>query len=286
MSADPGRYDGRRVVVTGCASGIGDQVARRVVELGGSVLGLDLHEPTAEVDAFVPVDLTSAEAIDGAVAAISGPVDALFNCAGISGAFEPLSVWSVNFLGMRHLSEALVPRLAAGAAVANVGSLGAAAFETNLPVVAGLLRTDGYPAGIQWCRENLASVGKDSYRLSKTAVIAYTLREGAALAARGIRVNCISPGVTDTPFLDATRRAYGEDRLKVEAPLGRFARPEEQAAVLVFLNSDAASYVTAQNIWVDGGLMGGATVGLLDAAKFGFTPRSSLATEPTEGTAP
>jgi NAD(P)-dependent dehydrogenase (short-subunit alcohol dehydrogenase family) len=74
------------------------------------------------------------------------------------------------------------------------------------------------------------------------------------LGAKGIRINCTAPGVTDTPILDQLRSAYGQDFLdSFETPLGRAADSEEQASVLAFLNSSAASYITGQVIWVDGG---------------------------------
>ena len=76
----------------------------------------------------------------------------------------------------------------------------------------------------------------------------------AALGAKGIRINCTAPGVTDTPILDQLRTAYGQEFLdSFQTPLGRVAGPAEQASVLVFLNSAAASYITGQVIWVDGG---------------------------------
>jgi NAD(P)-dependent dehydrogenase (short-subunit alcohol dehydrogenase family) len=81
----------------------------------------------------------------------------------------------------------------------------------------------------------------------------------AALGGRGIRINCTGPGVTDTPILDQLRTAYGQEYLDgIPKPLGRVADPAEQAAVLVFLNSQAASYITGQVLWVDGGNIGAA----------------------------
>ncbi len=75
-----------------------------------------------------------------------------------------------------------------------------------------------------------------------------------ALGAKGIRINCTAPGVTDTPILDQLRSAYGQEFLdSFKTPLGRVAGPDEQASVLVFLNSAAARYITGQVIWVDGG---------------------------------
>jgi NAD(P)-dependent dehydrogenase (short-subunit alcohol dehydrogenase family) len=90
--------------------------------------------------------------------------------------------------------------------------------------------------------------------LSKEAIILYGMKHAVALGARGIRINCTAPGVTDTPILDQLRTKYGQAYLDdIPKPLGRVSNPDEQAAVLVFLNSSAAGYLTGQVLWVDGG---------------------------------
>ena len=111
------RYDGRRVVVTGCASGIGEHVARQLTELGAEVVGLDVQRPALQLKQFHQVDLADAASIDRAAAAIDGRIDALFNIAGVSsGIGEPLRVVTVNFLGTRRFTEALVPMMPPGSA--------------------------------------------------------------------------------------------------------------------------------------------------------------------------
>jgi NAD(P)-dependent dehydrogenase (short-subunit alcohol dehydrogenase family) len=90
----------------------------------------------------------------------------------------------------------------------------------------------------------------------------------AALGGRGIRINCTGPGVTETPILDQLRGAYGQGFLDdIPKPLGRVSEPEEQAAVLVFLNSQAASYISGQVLWVDGGNLGVATARELEEGR-------------------
>ena len=98
------------------------------------------------------------------------------------------------------------------------------------------------------------AIADGGYRLSKEAIILYGMRRVSELGARGIRINCTGPGVTETPILDQLRSAYGQGFLdSFTTPLGRVAGPDEQAAVLVYLGSRAASYITGQVIWVDGG---------------------------------
>jgi NAD(P)-dependent dehydrogenase (short-subunit alcohol dehydrogenase family) len=262
------RYDGRRVVVTGCASGIGEHVARQLTQLGAEVVGLDIRareerdregQPALQLKEFHEVNLADPASIDQAAASIGGQVDALFNVAGVSsGIKDPLRVVTINFLGTRQFTEALVPTMPPGSAIANVSSLAASAYRENAGVTAGLLDTVTMAEGVEWCQRNPEALADGGgYRLSKEAIILYGLANVGVLGAKGIRINCTAPGVTDTPILDQLRSAYGQEFLDAfRTPLGRVSEPSEHAAVLVFLNSKAASYITGQVIWVDGGTIG------------------------------
>jgi len=142
------RYDGRRVVVTGCASGIGEHVVRQLTELGADVVGLDKRPPTFEINDFHEVDLADPSSIDGAVMAVGDAVDALFNIAGVSsGIGNPSLIVTINFLGLRHVTEALIPKMAAGSSIVSVSSLAAAAYREHLHQVAPLLGT-AIPLGV------------------------------------------------------------------------------------------------------------------------------------------
>ena len=253
------RYDGRRAVVTGCASGIGEQVVRQLSELGADVVGLDKRRPAFETNDFHEIDLADPESIDHAVAAIGGRVDALFNVAGVSsGIGNPPLVATINFLGLRHLTEALIPRMAGGSSIVSVSSLAAASYREHLRAVAALLKTATMQEGIEWCHSHPDELA-GGYQLSKEAIILYTMRSATPLGARGIRINCTGPGVAETPILDQLRTAYGQGFLDdIPKPLGRVSDAAEQAAVLLFLNSRAASYITGQVLWVDGGTVGAA----------------------------
>jgi NAD(P)-dependent dehydrogenase (short-subunit alcohol dehydrogenase family) len=253
------RYDGRRAVVTGCASGIGEQVVRQLTELGADVVGLDKRRPTFEINDFREVDLADPISIDRAVASIDGHVDALFNIAGVSsGIGDAALIVTINFLGLRHVTEALVAKMAPGSSVVSVSSLAASGYREHLREVAPVLDTATMQEGIDWCARHPDALGT-GYQLSKEAIILYTMRSATPLGARGIRINCTGPGVTETPILDQLRTAYGPGFLDdIPKPLGRVSEPAEQASVLLFLNSRAASYISGQVVWVDGGNVGAA----------------------------
>jgi NAD(P)-dependent dehydrogenase (short-subunit alcohol dehydrogenase family) len=263
------RYDGRRVVVTGCASGIGAHVVRQLTELGAVVVGWDKRLPDFDIAEFHAVDLAVPASIDLAVASLRGEVDALFNVAGVSsGIGDPVLVVTINFLGLRHATEAILPKMPAGSAVVSVSSLAAAEYREHQPALAGLLHTRTIQEGIAWCRDHPDVLADGGYRLSKEAVILYTMRNTIALGARGVRINCTGPGVTETPILDQLRARYGQRYLDdIPKPLGRVADPAEQAAVLVFLNSQAASYISGQVLWVDGGNIGAAVARELEEGR-------------------
>ncbi|OBJ53584.1 coniferyl-alcohol dehydrogenase [Mycobacterium asiaticum] len=261
------RYDGRRAVVTGCASGIGAHVVSGLTELGAEVVGLDKRRPAVELNAFHEVDLADPASIEQAVAAVGGPVDVLFNVAGVSsGVGDPHLVLTVNFLGLRHLTEAVIPTMTVGSSIVSVSSLAASGYREHLRDVAPLLRTATMQEGAEWAQRHPETLGS-GYQLAKEAVILYTMRSAAALGARGIRINCTGPGVTETPILDQLRTAYGPAFLDdIPKPLGRVSDPAEQAAVLLFLNSAAASYISGQVVWVDGGNVGTAIAHELEEA--------------------
>ena len=99
------------------------------------------------------------------------------------------------------------------------------------------------------------------------ALVWWTLGSAVELAGRGIRINCVAPGLTATPIIEDTIRSRGEEFLKtIPMPLGRIAQPREQAEVLAFLAGPAASYVSGQVIWLNGGYLAGVASGQIENA--------------------
>jgi NAD(P)-dependent dehydrogenase (short-subunit alcohol dehydrogenase family) len=246
-------YAGKKVVVTGAASGIGGAAAAALLADGAEVYALDLRPVDLDGATALTVDLSDPASIDAAVAQIPDGVDAHFNCAGLPQTFGPEQVLAVNFLGLRHLTEAMVPKIAEGGAIANVASVGGLGWPDLVDPIKVLLATDGFTAGQQWVKDNLAVVDT-GYRFSKAAVIYYTMARSFDLIRRGIRINAVSPGDTSTGMTADFRDFYGADFWDSrELPIGRPARPAEQAAALLFVNNPTASYLSGTNIIVDAG---------------------------------
>jgi NAD(P)-dependent dehydrogenase (short-subunit alcohol dehydrogenase family) len=167
---------------------------------------------------------------------------------------EPADVVAINFLSVRALTGLAVEQMGSGGAVCVVASIAARGWSDHVPDVEGILATPDYDAGVAWLAEH--ELPLPPYPFSKMATIVWALRSCRALGERGIRINTVSPGATETPMMAATFERAPETRTALEArprALQRFSHPSEQASAIVFLNSDAASYVTGVDLHVDGG---------------------------------
>jgi len=245
-------YAGKRVVVSGAATGMGAATARTLVELGAEVHALDLKPVDAPVKQSIEVDLRDPRSIEQALSRLPGAVEALFNCAGLPGPpFSNLDTMLVNFVGLRALTEGLLPRMASGSAVASITSVAGMGWRKNLENLRAISATPGFAEARAWCEAHPDAA--NGYLFSKQCIIWYTKNRAVELVSRGIRMNCLSPAPTDTPMLSAFHAQVSREFLEQHflAPVGRNATPEEMAEPLVFLNSDAARFVSGQNLFVD-----------------------------------
>lgn len=246
MSAGRGRVEGKRALVVGGAGSIGAAVVARLLDEGASVVAADRNQAslTAVEErhrgaplSLATIDISDPASIrDGAATAtaVLGGLDIVVNATGISHQGTSIedetvdgwnNVLAVNLTGAFALVKETMAYLSDGAAYVMVSSGGA---ERGLPL-------------------NLA------YGASKAGLANFTKGASAALAPRGIRVNTVGPGLMAFPVrndADATDRREGRDDA---VPLGRLGEGADIAAMIVFLASDEASWVTGQNVYVDGG---------------------------------
>ena len=266
-------YKGKRVIVSGCFSGMGEATAKILLDLGAEVHGLDFKESTLPLASFNQIDLRDAGSIEAGVQAIAKDagtkVDALFNCAGLAGggAFPAMDTFKVNFIGTRHLTDTVLPLMGQGGAIVSIASTGGLGWSRRIPVHMELLQTRGFDAAVAWAEAHMDHVA-EGYAFSKEAVIVWTQFMGAQLIKKGIRINCSLPSPTQTPMMATFHATSGKDIVDAAAePLGRYTTPAEQAGPLVLLCSDAASVVNGVVLPVDGGFMGGITTGQVDLSK-------------------
>jgi NAD(P)-dependent dehydrogenase (short-subunit alcohol dehydrogenase family) len=259
-------YQGKSVVVSGGASGMGRATAQILADLGAAVTVLDVKEPPDSDAKFVEVDLRNPESIDRAVSAIDGPLDALFSCAGLPGPpFTELDVMLVNFVGARHLAESLVPKMHDGSVIGAISSSAAVGWQEKLPDILALLGTEGFDGALNWLNANEAAWSWSGYAFSKYVIDAWVGYWCTDLIKQGIRINCINPGPTATPMMPQFQAAFGKEIVDSSVgPIGRYSTPEEQAWPLVLLNSSRMSYVTGEVLWTEGGFLGALTTGKLN----------------------
>jgi NAD(P)-dependent dehydrogenase (short-subunit alcohol dehydrogenase family) len=256
-------YEGKLCVVTGAASGMGAACAKQLVELGANVIGLDVQEINLPVKEAMKLDLLDQSSIDQVASVLPAKIDRLFNCAGIPGMprFSALDTMVVNYIGLRHLTEQLLPRIPAGGAVASITSVAGMGYLSNLEKVQELLAIEDFGAARAWCEANPDTA--NGYLFSKQMIIGWTKSRAGELAKQQVRINCLSPAPTDTPMMPAFYEAAPKEFMDehFQAPVGRNATPEEMAEPLILLNSSKASFVSGVNLWVDYGYVGQVRMG-------------------------
>lgn len=244
MSRD---FEGLTAVVTGAGSGIGLEVVKGLKSQGATVFGLDIQEGAmSEFAQYVKCDVGSSESVISAfaqIAAKTSVIDVLVNNAGI-GAIgtvevatedEWVRVLNINVIGIGRVSAAAMPHLKQSkcAAIVNTCSLAA---------------TAGIPK-------------RAVYSASKGAVYALTLAMAADGITDGVRVNCVNPGTSDTPWVkNLLAQATDPDKelaaLQARQPLGRLISPVEVASAIIYLANPAQASTTGTALAVDGGMQG------------------------------
>ena len=245
MSVFPGRYEGRCAIVTGGASGLGKQVAARIVAEGGKVALWDLNADALDATKD-EIGATHVQALDvsdeAAVAAAAkdsaaalGKIDILVCSAGITGATAtvwdyPLDSWQrvidINLNGLFYCNRAVVPFMLDN----GYGRI------VNLASVAG---KEGNP-------------NASAYSASKAGVIGFTKSLGKELAGKGVIANALTPATFESPILDQLPQSQ-VDYMRSKIPMGRLGLVEESAAMVCFMASEECSFTTASTFDTSGG---------------------------------
>ncbi|SEP51502.1 3-oxoacyl-ACP reductase [Amycolatopsis saalfeldensis] len=246
------RFEGRVAVITGGASGIGLASARRLASEGAKIVIGDLTPELGKAAAdevgglFVPTDVTEADQVEALFATAVeqfGSVDVAFNNAGISPPEDDsilttgIEAWDrvqrVNLTSVYLCCKAALPHM-------------------QRQGKGSIINTASFVAVMG------AATSQISYTASKGGVLSMSRELGVQFARENIRVNALCPGPVNTPLL---KELFAKDperaaRRLVHVPVGRFAEPEEIAAAVAFLASDDASFITASQFLVDGGISG------------------------------
>ena len=246
---------GKTIVITGTSSGIGAEVAKLARFQGATVIGMDRNDPSLTLDGFIKADLSSAGAIDAAVAQLPKRFDALCNIAGVPGTAPVDLVARVNYLGLRHLCTRAVERLPQGGAIVNIASILGAEWPARLDLHKALAETPNFEAGLAFLARNPVAQ-ETCYQYFKEALIVWTLTQSQKwFLARGVRMNCVAPGPVLTPILGDFVQMLGEERVQKDSHrIKRPALADEVAPVIAFLCADESRWVSGINLPVDGGL--------------------------------
>lgn len=255
-------YQGKVCVVTGAASGMGKAAAEMLVDLGAKVYALDWAEVKLDgIAAYIHTDLSKRDSIDSAFGQIPSHIDSYFGIAGVSGTTTDfLTTTKIDLISNKYICEEILPgRMKEGGSIAFITSTGGNGWEQegNKSVYLPVVQAKGWDGAVDAVNQSVLAhlPGPMGYPFSKLAMNYLTVQLQALYAPKGVRVNAVLPGSTDTGLTaDFTMMAGGEAELLSHTGYAqRLALPREMAEPIVFINSDMASYISGERLIVDYG---------------------------------
>ena len=250
---DAFRFDGKRVLVVGGATGMGAAAAEVAVDAGAEVIVMDYADVTLDGVTAIKVNLADRDSIDAALAELgAGQVHAHLACAGVADGTPGLE--RINYVGHRYMIEQMLASgtLSRGSAIGFISSAAGLGWESNLDKIKEVLAISDWDEGVAWCQEN----GYADYFHTKQIICAYVASQAHPLIKQGIRINAICPGPTETPLAKANEEMWLGFGADWRAEVGIDAStPLEQAYPLLFLCSDAAQAINGITLITDEGYM-------------------------------
>lgn len=253
-------YSGKKCVVTGASSGMGKATCEMLVNLGAEVYALDLNPCDVNgLKLFIQSDLSEKTSIDMAFSKLPETIDCFFGIAGLSGLKTDFkTTFNVNFTANKYMASHYLPqRLQNGGSVVFVTSTAGSewqAFKDKIEHIVNAQTWEDIESAISTIGGK-DTPGPMAYFFSKLSMTYYAMKLSYEFGQKSIRVNVVLPGSTDTGMKEEFQiAAGGEEQLLAQTGTAqRLAKSEEMAQPIVFLNSDMATFISGEELYVDAG---------------------------------